>query len=98
MIAFNLQITNWIFYYIPSFERSKILLTVFLRCKDNCTIKIFFSFFFFFIFPLTTKTNGTKNGGNWYYTPFAKKKKNLSLYYINKGFWGFFGQEKWPKR
>lgn len=48
MIAFNLQITNWIFYYIPSFERSKILLTVFLRCKDNCTIKIFFSFFFFF--------------------------------------------------
>lgn len=29
MIAFNLQITNWIFYYIPSFERSKILLTVF---------------------------------------------------------------------
>lgn len=49
MIAFNLQITNWIFYYIPSFERSKILLTVFLRCKDNCTIKIFFSFFFFFL-------------------------------------------------
>ncbi|MXR10902.1 hypothetical protein DR088_01805, partial [Mycoplasma hyopneumoniae] len=69
--------------------------------KKYFSLKIFFSFFFFFfffIFPLTTKTNGTKNGGNWYYTPFAKKKKNLSLYYMNKGFWGFFGQEKWPKR
>ncbi|AAZ54028.2 hypothetical protein MHP7448_0666 [Mesomycoplasma hyopneumoniae 7448] len=73
MIAFNLQITNWIFYYIPSFERSKILLTVFLRCKDNCTIKIFFFFsFFFFFFYLPTN----------YKNKWHQKRRQLILYTI----------------